>query len=54
MRLLRAIFAKIGATLATSRPLSSFVCEGCDTREECRLPARRRQMCREARALLPQ
>jgi hypothetical protein len=52
MRLLRSIVAKIAAVLAM-RPLSRFVCEGCDTREECRLPARRRQLCREARALRP-
>jgi hypothetical protein len=52
MRLLRAIFAEIGATFATSRPVSRFLCEGCDIHEECRLPARRRQMCQEARALL--
>jgi hypothetical protein len=52
MRLLREIVAWIAA-LGTQRPLSRFVCEGCDMRDACSLPAGRRQMCQEARALRP-
>jgi hypothetical protein len=37
MRLLRLILTKIAAVLAT-RPLSRFVCEGCDSREDAAFP----------------
>jgi hypothetical protein len=53
MRLLREFFEKLLSAVAVQRPLSGFICEGCDLREHCRLPVHRRQLCSEIRALRP-
>jgi len=51
---LREIIKKLTITVAAQRQLSRFMCEGCELRDRCSLPASRRQLCCETRALRPQ
>jgi len=53
MRLVRDFIERLGNALAAERSMSGFMCKGCELREYCRLPAYRRQLCNETRALRP-
>jgi hypothetical protein len=53
MPLLKEMMAKL--INAISLPATSgFICQGCELRNYCRLPARRRRLCCESRALRAQ
>jgi hypothetical protein len=54
MSKLREILEDLKGAIAAQRAVSRFMCEGCELRDRCSLPAHRRQLCWEARALRPQ
>ncbi len=51
MQLIREVLEKLKSTITPDRQLSGFMCESCEFRNHCSLPAHRRQLCWEARAL---
>jgi hypothetical protein len=53
MRLLNQMISKLVRAIAVQRPMSNFMCQGCELREYCCLTARRRRLCCELRALRP-
>jgi hypothetical protein len=53
MRAVREIIAKFATAITTQRSMSGFMCEGCESRNLCSLPANRRQLCNETRAMRP-
>ena len=52
MRFIRDFVAKLASALAP-RKVSQYVCNSCDLRDNCSLPANRRQLCWEVRAMRP-
>lgn len=53
MRKLRKLIESLRSAITTQRVVSRFMCEGCDLRDGCSLPAYLRLLCWEARALRP-
>jgi hypothetical protein len=51
MRLIRHFFETLRNAIARPPAISSFMCSGCDLNADCHLPASRRRLCWEARAL---
>jgi hypothetical protein len=53
MRALSDAIARFASAVTRQRRLSRFVCAGCEMRDRCSLPAYRRRLCQEVRAVLP-
>jgi len=51
MRLIRHFFTTVLNVIGSRPAISPFMCSGCDLNGDCRLPASRRRLCCEARAL---
>jgi hypothetical protein len=53
MRTLSDAIVKFANAVVRQRRLSRFACTGCEMRDRCSLPAQRRRLCQEVRALRP-
>ena len=51
MRFVRYFFEKLLDAVGRQSDFSSFMCSGCDLNGHCHLPASRRRLCCESRAL---
>jgi len=53
MRALRELMSQLATAIGTRQTLSRYICEGCELRDACHIPAGRRRLCWETRANRP-
>jgi hypothetical protein len=54
MRLVRYFVERLLKAIGPQPAISTFLCMSCELRQDCHLPATRRRLCCEARALRAQ